>query len=238
MHSEIQSIMAQPLAMQKQLLKRRDETKAAQEEVKAVKTQAAIEIEEIKRQAAGRLALNKFGPERFGTNNDSIKFFTSFPSYEHIQLSFQFVQPSAEMMTHCYASGVRESKPARRNMLLVNELFIFLVRLKLGLFEQDLACRLMIHRSSVCRKLITWSNFMYFLLGCHMIWPSRDDVNRHMPEGFKKLYPSTRLILTCTQIFVQTPTSLLLQSQHYSTYRSNTTLKRLIGITPNGAIFM
>ena len=79
---------------------------------------------------------------------------------------------------------------------------------------------------------------MYFFLGCHMIWPSRDDVNGHMPEGFKKLYPSTRLILTCTQIFVQTPTSLLLQSQHYSTYKSNTTLKGLIGITPNGAIFM
>ena len=123
-------------------------------------------------------------------------------------------------------------------MLLVNEFSIFLVRLKLGLFEQDLAYRLMIHRSSVCRKLITWSSFMYFLLGCHMIWPSRDDVNGHMPEGFKKLYPSTRLILTCTQIFVQTPTSLLLQSQHYSTYKSNTTLKGLIGITPNGAIFM
>ena len=108
MRSEIQSIKAQPLAMQKQLLKRRDETKAAQEEVKAVKTQAALEIEEIKRQAAGQLALNKFGPERFGTNNDSIKFYTSFPSYEHIQLSFQFVQPSAETMTYCYASGVRE----------------------------------------------------------------------------------------------------------------------------------
>ena len=71
-----------------------------------------------------------------------------------------------------------------------------------------------------------------------MIWRSKDDINRHMPEGFKKLYPSTRLILTCTQIFVQTPTSLLLQSQHYSTYKSNTTLKGLIGITPNGAIFM
>ena len=111
MHSEIQSIKAQPLAMQKHLLKRRDETKAAQEEVKAVKTQAVIEIEEIKRQAAGRLALNKFG-----TNNDSINFYTSFPSYEHIQLSFQFVQPSAEMMTHCYASGGRESKPACRNV--------------------------------------------------------------------------------------------------------------------------
>ena len=40
-----------------------------------------------------------------------------------------------------------------------------------------------------------------------MIWPSRADVNGHMPEGFKKLYPSTRVILDCTEMFVQTSTS-------------------------------
>lgn len=43
-------------------------------------------------------------------------------------------------------------------------------------------------------------------------------------------------LLDCTEIFVQTPTSLLLQSQLYSSYKSNTTLKGLIGITPHGAI--
>ena len=38
-----------------------------------------------------------------------------------------------------------------------------------------------------------------------MIWPSRDDVNRHMPGGCKKLYPSTQVILGCNEILVQTP---------------------------------
>ena len=66
-----------------------------------------------------------------------------------------------------------------------------------------------------------------------MIWPSKDDVNRHMPGGCKKLYPSTQVILGCNEIFVQTPTSLLLQLQLYSTYKSNATLEGLIGITPN-----
>ena len=57
-----------------------------------------------------------------------------------------------------------------------------------------------------------------------------------MPDSFKKLYPSTRVILDCTEIYVQTPSSLLLQSQLYSSYKSNTTLKGLIGIAPHGAI--
>ena len=57
-----------------------------------------------------------------------------------------------------------------------------------------------------------------------------------MPDAFHLLYPATRVILDCTELFVQTPTSLLLQSELYSSYKSNTTLKGLIGIIPHGAI--
>ena len=115
----------------------------------------------------------------------------------------------------CYASGERENRPASRNMLLIDEMFIFLVQLKLGLFELDLADRFEIHISSVSRKLVTWSNFLYVFVRSQIIWPSRADVDRCMPEGFRKLYLSTRVILECTETFVQTPTSLLLQSQLY-----------------------
>ena len=92
------------------------------------------------------------------------------------------------------------------------------------------------HISSVSRKLNTWSNYLYFCLGSQMIWATREDIDRHMPEGFKRLYPKTRVILDCTELFVQTPSSLLLQSQCYSSYKSNTTLKGLIGVPPYGAI--
>lgn len=219
--TEVQSLKAQLLAMHGELEASRKEAAAAKEELRNVKAKAT---------------LSKFGLERFGPDNESIKFYTGFPTNEHIKLFFNFIKPSAELMTYCYASGERENRPASRNMLLIDEMFMFLVRLKLGLFEQDLADRFAIHISSVSRKLVTWSNFLYFFLGSQIIWPSRADVDRCMPEGFRELYPSTRVILDCTEIFVQTPTSLLLQSQLYSSYKSNTTLKGLIGITPHGAI--
>ena len=57
-----------------------------------------------------------------------------------------------------------------------------------------------------------------------------------MPECFRTLYPTTRVIIDCTEIYVQTPSSLLLQSQLYSSYKSNTTLKGLVGIIPYGAV--
>ena len=121
-------------------------------------------------------------------------------------------------------------------MKLIDGMFLFLVRLKLGLFEQDLAHRFQIHMSSVSRKITTWTNYLYFMLGSQKIWPSTSDIMANMPEGFSSLYPTTRLIQDCTEIYVQTPTSLLLQSQLHSSYKSNTTLKGLIGITPHGAV--
>ena len=114
--------------------------------------------------------------------------------------------------------------------------FLFCVRLKLGLFGLDLAQRFGLHVSSVSRKIPTWANFLYFFLGNQPIWPTRECINKLMPDSFKELYPLTRVIIDCTEIYVQTPSSLLLQSQLYSSYKSNTTLKGLIGIAPHGAI--
>ena len=50
------------------------------------------------------------------------------------------------------------------------------------------------------------------------------------------LYPNTGLITDCTVVKVQVPSSLVLQSQMYNTYKSGTTFKSLVGITPHGAL--
>ena len=51
----------------------------------------------------------------------------------------------------------------------------------------------------------------------------------HLPQEFRVLYPNTRVVIDCTEIRVQVPSSLLLQSQMYSSYKSGKTLKSLIG---------
>lgn len=198
MQEELEAVRAELLATKHELTKSRDETAAALEGAEAMKAKASIDMDNLRRNAAEQLALHKFGLERFMTDNDSIKFYTGFPSYEHVKLFYEFLRPTAQTMTYCYASGERESRPRARTMQLIDEVFMFLVRLKLGLYEQDLAHRFHIHMSSVSRKLITWTNYLYFLLGSQTIWPSSDDVKQYMPEGFRKLYPTTRVILDCT----------------------------------------
>ena len=57
-----------------------------------------------------------------------------------------------------------------------------------------------------------------------------------MPGVFKQLYPSTRLIIDCTDLFCQCPSSLSIQSALYSKYKQHVTYKGLLGIDPCGNI--
>ena len=72
-------------------------------------------------------------------------------------------------MTYCYATGVQENRPNIQAMPLIDELFLFLVRIRLGLFQQDLDHRFNIHILSVSRKITTWANYLYFF-GVHSLF--------------------------------------------------------------------
>ena len=90
--------------------------------------------------------------------------------------------------------------------------------------------------SSVSRIFTAWVNFMYLKFAQINIWPSREAVTKTMPEVFKDKYPSTRVIIDCTEIKCEMPSSILLNTELFSSYKNHTTLKGLIGIAPNGAV--
>lgn len=55
----------------------------------------------------------------------------------------------------------------------------------------------------------------------------------NIPAAFYPDYNNTRVIIDCTEFFIQRPTSVGVQQLTYSTYKSHNTAKALIGITPN-----
>ena len=77
---------------------------------------------------------------------------------------------------------------------------------------------------------------MYLKFAQINIWPSREVITKTMPEVFKDKYPSTRVIIDCTEIKCEMPSSLLLNTELFSSYKNHTTLKGFIGIAPNGAV--
>lgn len=108
--------------------------------------------------------------------------------------------------------------------------------IKSKLIEQDLSVRFNCSIATVSRKIVTWANFLYFVLGSIPIWLSREEIQATMPESFKKLYPKTRVIIDCTEIRTQKPSSLVTNSQMYSHYKGTNTFKCLLGISPHGAV--
>lgn len=121
-------------------------------------------------------------------------------------------------------------------LALLEQLFMTLVRLRLGLPELDLAQRFNISQSSVSRITMTWINLIYHNLKSLERFPPFHIVRKYMPEPFKTEYPNTRLIIDATEFSVERPSSLLSQATTFSAYKNTNTIKVLVGITPSGAI--
>lgn len=192
------------------------------------------ECEQLKKQ----LKMERFGINRFSSDDSMINFYTGFPSYSAFLMFFQCIQPTAQNMQSAYYKGSETISLAgrKRSMILIDELFMFLCRLRAGLLEQDLSVRFNCSVATVSRKIVTWVNFLYFVLGSIPIWLPKTEIQRLMPEPFRILYPNTRVVIDCTEIRIQTPSSLVFNSQSYSNYKGTNTFKCLLGVAPHGAI--
>lgn len=107
---------------------------------------------------------------------------------------------------------------------LIDQLFVVLARLRLGLFTQDIS-------DSVGVSIGVFSNILDFSLTEELkilnSFQSREVVNFTMPRIFHKEYPSVRVILDCYDIFVPRG-SLVNQIVTFSNYKHRATVKFLM----------
>ncbi|CAM4607883.1 unnamed protein product [Leuciscus chuanchicus] len=61
-------------------------------------------------------------------------------------------------------------------------------------------------------------------------------VKDSLPHDFDGCYSDTQVVLDCTELWCQTPSSLLLQSEVFSNYKSHCTFKAMVGMSPHGAL--
>ena len=67
--------------------------------------------------------------------------------------------------------------------------------------------------------------------------PSTKQVAATLPHGFQEEYPTTFAIIDGSEIFLETPSDLYLQSSTWTSYKQHNTAKFLVACTPNGVIF-
>ena len=172
-------------------------------------------------------------------NDKMVKFYTGFPSFASLKACFKFLGPAINYLSYKDQSMSDSDTLCRsgwpHSLPPMEEFFLVLVRLRLGLMEQDIAYRFNISQSTVSRIIHTWINFL-FLQFKELLWPKKEDVMEYMPQAFKEQYPSTRVIIDATEIFVEHPHLPELQKMTFSSYKNHNTFKALIGISPSGAI--
>ena len=234
------------LAKMEQLLEEsRTKNAKLEAEVEKVRTHAFKISEKCANLEKGIFTVDNF------TSDEDITFYTGFPSYDVFMATYNYLNPgqngenirfwrsvSNDVDPEYYERepelGVGPGRP--RTLNAKEEFFLVMCRLRQGFPERHLGHLFDISQSTVSRIVISWVNFVYLRFGQLNIWPSRKVVNDNMPQDFKGKYPNTRAIIDCTEIKCQMPSSLLLNSELFSSYKNHTTLKGLIAISPAGHI--
>ncbi|XP_077440188.1 uncharacterized protein LOC144062563 isoform X1 [Vanacampus margaritifer] len=184
------------------------------------------------------IRIERFGIHRFASSDKDIRFFTRFASFDLMMRFWALIEPALPFMAKfrlAQGGTLTEGYSDGRALHPIEECFMFLNYLALGSEQQDLADRYGVHRATVCRVIISWSNFLYTILGSVRIWIPQDQIQKHMPAAFEN-YSDTTVILNCSELRCQTPSLPILPSEVISHYVSHATLKGLFGIAPHGAV--
>ena len=129
-----------------------------------------------------------------------------------------------------------EKKGQKRFLEPDDELFLTLCRLRVNMPEKVLAHNYNISVSEVSRIFATWLDLLFSRLIQLPVWATRRTVEETMPEVSRQKYPLTRVVLDCTELFIEKPSCFRAQSETYSSYKSHNTAKGLVAIAPNGAL--
>nr|XP_033809036.1 uncharacterized protein LOC117364183 isoform X2 [Geotrypetes seraphini] len=180
--------------------------------------------------------------ERFSNDSSLINFYTGFRDYATLKDLFLSLKPTTLNMKkwkQCQEDGYNRVKanedPGEESLALIDQFFLFLCKVRQGFLEQDLAVRFNVSQCTVTRVIITWANYLHFMLAPSLQWPSREDIDKDMPACFQATYPHTRLILDCIEVKVQTESQNVLGSRTLI-YSSYITFKGLIGMSPLGSV--
>ena len=131
---------------------------------------------------------------------------------------YKYIEPKLSKMQYWKCENlVKESQPYQldenkrkpgpsRKPTFLHEFLLVLMRLKAGIFVQDLADRLGIITNLVSRICITWINLFYHELKDLFPFPTQELVHKNMPKEFAQ-YAKPRIILDCTELFIERPSA-------------------------------
>ena len=137
-------------------------------------------------------------------NDHATRYYTGLPTFVVFVALLEDLQGKASRMRLWQGPKAEEHrKPDRRGgggrtggrrLDLVDEFFMTLIRLRPGLFSEDIAQRFGISVSYFGKIFSTWVVFLSEELSLSFPFPSPEQVKMHTPRQFSD-YPNTRIFI-------------------------------------------
>ncbi|XP_014863599.1 PREDICTED: uncharacterized protein LOC106930517 isoform X1 [Poecilia mexicana] len=199
-------------------------------------------IQQLK-QTISKLSLTGPLSKRWCLSDEDFKYFTRFPSKDVFYVFWASVEPSASMSAYWSEANRIAALPEAANLELtpehelplIDEFFMFCLHLSAGMKDRVLAGMFGVSRLRVIQTIVTWSNYLYLVLGSVRIWMTRAQVRKTMAPIIRQYCLCTRVILACAELRCEIG-EMKTSSETLLCKRKCVTYKALVGIAPCGFI--
>ena len=119
-------------------------------------------------------------------DEQKVKFYTGLPSSSILMIIYNFVSSQVNYGTKAHA---------------LSKFNATILKLRLGLYNQDLAYRFGVHQATISRNFRRWIDIMFTRLKPLIKWPGREELQKTMPLDFKAHFKKCVVIIDCFEIF-------------------------------------
>lgn len=196
---------------------------------------------------ASREAENYFLREEVQSLSQKLQHLSVSFSYEHIKTNDSHILMYTGIPTHILYMTLYETmenipltyyaKWQVKKVPKIDQLLMTLMKLRLNLPHEDLALRFNCSSATVTNIIMTWIYAIHevFFKQLMKSIPPRSKNQACLPVAFES-FKNCRIILDCTEIYSEKPSSMENQRLTYSSYKHHNTWKVLVGVAPNGVI--
>lgn len=174
-------------------------------------------------------------------SDKSCNFWTGIPKLSVLLFIYEWILPLASK-TKLWMGSKRHSnrssshEPKKRLLSLFEEFLLTLIRIRRGFDTNEMSFLFGVSQSQVSHVFLTWVNLLYKCFKPLLEWPSASIIKKNLPRSFRKSFPKTRIVIDCSELFMQKPRSVDAQRLTWSSYKTHNTFKFLLGIAPSGQV--
>lgn len=160
--------------------------------------------------------------DSFRGDNKKTNFFTGISNFATLEELFNLCEPLL---------------PYSRKLTKFQIMFIVLNRFRLNLSFKYFSYQFDVSIPTISKHFHSALTVMYKKLRYFVYWPERECIRKTMPLAFQEQFNDTIvLIIDCFEVFIERPANLKAAVKCWSCYKHATTIKYLVGITPQGFI--